>query len=177
MAVKKAHLAVLVVALLWLAAGLLIWTPLGRRAERAGTHLAGVVRTATDRVYPRPVILLRIWRRNDEPAFRAEVYRSGSLVVYWRGKFERRLPPSTVDRLLVLTAAAWGDFSAYGCDQAADGINADLYLLVSGHWAGTSCRRSSDWPAGADTRQLLEEMRSLLPGEITIPTRSYYSSR
>ncbi len=175
---KKIHyLAVLVIALLWLAAGLLIWTPLGQRAERAGTHLAGVIRTATDSVYPRPVILLRIWRRNDEPAFRAEVYKSGLLVVYWRRKFQRQLPPGTVERLLAMTAAARGDFGAFGCDQAPDGINADLYQLVNGRWAGSSCRHSSDWPTGAETRRLLEELRSLLPADITIPTRAHYASQ
>ena len=171
---KKTHyLAVLVIALLWLAAGLLIWTPLGRWAERAGTRLSGKVLRITDRVYPRPLVLLRVWRPADEPAFRAEVYPSGLLVVYWNGKHEKQLPNGVVDRLFVLAQVARGDFGAHGCGDAPDGINADLYVLMDGHWSGTSCRQSSSWPTGAETRRLLAELRTQLPEGIPIPTRSH----
>jgi hypothetical protein len=110
-----------------------------------------------------------MWGGPREVGFRLEVFESGRLVVSGRESVERTLPGDTAARLVEIGTMALGDFSSLGCNMVKDGMNADLYLMIDGEWSGSVCRNSLDWPRGAETRRLLDEISRQLPSGVKLP--------
>ena len=140
----------------------------GRRAVRQVSRVVRLARSAT-RIYPQPVLTLRMWSGAEGAAYRIQVFESGRFVVSGPESAERTLPNDTTVSLLELGRAALGDFNSEGCNTASGDRNADLYLLIDGEWRGSVCRRSLDWPRGAETRRLLDEISRQLPNDMKLP--------
>ncbi len=143
----------------------------GRQAARQASRAARLVRNAT-RIYPSPVLTLRIWDRPRDFAFRLELFESGRLVVSGRDSVEGTVSTETAERLFELGTVALGDFNSRGCEPWRKGdVNADLYVMIDDEWRGSLCRNSLDWPkeAGADTHRLLGEISRYLPKSVKLP--------
>jgi hypothetical protein len=116
--------------------------------------------------------MLKIWGGPREVVFQLEVFESGRLVVSGRESVERTLSTDTAARLFELGTVALGDFNSHGCEPWRTGsMNAALYVLIDGAWAGSLCRNSLDWPkeAGAETHRLLDEISRYLPNGVKLP--------
>jgi len=143
----------------------------GRQAVRQASRAVRLVRNAT-RIYPSPVLMLRIWDRPRESVFQLELFESGRLVVSGQETVQETLSTDTAERLFHLGTVALGDFSSRGCEPWRNGeMNADLYVLISGEWNGALCRNSWDWPegAGTETHRLLDQISRYLPKGVKLP--------
>jgi hypothetical protein len=140
----------------------------GRRAVRQVSRVVRLARNATH-IYPQPVLMLRIWSGAGKVAFRVQVFESGRLVVTGRESAERQLPDDTTTLLLEAGQEALADFNNDGCNVANGDRNAELYLMIDGQWMGTLCRNAVDWPRGAKTRRLLDEINHQLPDAMKLP--------
>jgi hypothetical protein len=138
--------------------------PSGRRARRETSRAFRLARNAT-RVYPIPVLTIKMWRGTRQGVLLIEVYESGRLVVSRHGeRIERQLTRDVSARIVETGKLAFGDFSSLGCDTERGGVNAELYLLRDGAWMGSICHDAPGWPRGFETKRLLAEIGSHVPG-------------
>lgn len=144
-------------------------TSFARRAAREASRAARFVTNISQQVSPRPVVIVRIWDAPRSRAFRVELFESGLLVVSSGYKAERQLSRDATEHIVEMATLALGQFNARGCETVSNGSSADLYVMADGRWQGSVCRNWVDWPRGAETRQLLIEIRSQLPSDMTFP--------
>jgi hypothetical protein len=139
--------------------------PLGRRARRETLRAFRLGRNAT-RMYPVPVLTIKMWRGTRQGVLLIELYESGRLVLVSRRgeRIERKLTRDDSVRIVETGMLALGDFNSLGCDTERGSLNAELYLLRDGAWMGSICRDAPNRPPGFETKRLFAEIESHVPG-------------
>ena len=126
------------------------------RALRRAGNITGL--------HPLPILRVKTWtgRRG---VLLIEVYESGRTVVSGRGdSIDAQLTPDAARAVIESGRLALGDFSGDGCGTMRGGVSAELYVLIDGAWVGSVCRDASEWPRGAETRRLLDQLGSHVAG-------------
>jgi hypothetical protein len=141
---------------------LLYGTSLGRRGRREALRVVRLAGNITQ-IYPRPVLTTKIWRGTRHPVLDVEVYESGRLMISGRENIKVQLPRDAVDGIVEIGKAALGDFGSGACGTVPGGVNAELYLTISGARMGSICHDAPDSPHGPQTARLLAEIQSHLP--------------
>ena len=104
--------------------------PSGRRARREALRALRLGRNAT-RIYPVPVLTIKMWRGTRQGVLVIELYEAGRLVILSRSgeRIERQLTHDDSAKIVETGMLALGDFSSLGCGTERPGLNAELYLL------------------------------------------------